>query len=140
MTWVSRKTNLRYRLLTEAEREYATRAGSTTQYAFGDAITHQQAQFDEGKTAEAGSFPPNAWGLHDMHGNVWEWCEDNWHEDYRGNPPADGSIWGGGNESLRVLRGGSWVDGPLILRSADRLRYLPGIRDVSFGFRVARTL
>ena len=75
-----------------------------------------------------------------MHGNVWEWCEDNWHKDYRGNPPVDGSTWGGGDEFRRVLRGGSWNDDPQILRSAFRFRLRPDDRNYIGGFRVARTL
>jgi formylglycine-generating enzyme required for sulfatase activity len=143
VTWLSSKTKKAYRLLTEAEWEYAARAGTTTKYAFGDTITHEQAQFDQesqGKTVEVGRFPANAWGLHDMHGNVWEWCEDNWHGDYSGNPPADGSVWGGGDVSLRVLRGGSWISIPQLLRSADRDADPPDSPGDGVGFRVARTL
>jgi formylglycine-generating enzyme required for sulfatase activity len=138
--WLSRKTGQAYRLLTEAEWEYAARAGTTTQYAFGDAITDQQAQFRQSKTAEVNRFQPNAWGLHDMHGNVWEWCEDNWHENYIGNPPTDGSSWSGGDGSFRVLRGGSWSSNPQFLRSATRSKDRPVYRYNGFGFRVARTL
>jgi formylglycine-generating enzyme required for sulfatase activity len=140
VAWLSRKTGKTYRLLSEAEWEYAARAGTTTRYAFGDTISESQAQFSAGKTVEVGSFPPNRFGLHDMHGNVWEWVEDSWHSDYNG-APLDGSMWTGGNMSLRVLRGGSWlyID-PGSLRSAIRSRYRPGIRDSVVGFRVARTL
>ena len=112
--WLSQKTGKEYRLLSEAEWEYCCRAGTTTKYAFGDSITRQQAQFSEGvwgsakQTVEVGKFPPNAWGLYDTHGNVWEWCEDNWHADYTG-APQDGSVWQGGDISLRVLRGGCLV-------------------------------
>ena len=137
--WLSQETGKSYRLLSEAEWEYCCRAGTTTTCSFGDTIDEKQAQFSQ-RTVEVGSFPANAWGLHDMHGNVWEWCEDNWHENYRGNPPTDGAVWRGGDASLRVLRGGSWDIGPRLLRSADRFRVLPGIRDNYVGFRVARTL
>ena len=139
VTWLARKTGQPYRLLTEAEWEFAARAGTTTKYAFGDTLDKQQAQFSESKTAEVGGFPANAWGLHDMHGNVWEWCEDNWHPTYQG-APQDGSVWQGGDVSLRVLRGGSWYNVPQFLRSAYRFRSPPGIRNYDSGFRVARTL
>ncbi len=80
--WLSRRTGKLYRLLSEAEWEYCCRAGTTTKFAFGDDITQYQAHFDGEQTIEVGTFPPNAWGLHDQHGNVWEWCEDNWHNNY----------------------------------------------------------
>ena len=111
--WLSRKTGKSYRLLSEAEWEFAARAGTTTRYAFGDRITKSQAQFSEGswsstgKTVEVGSFPANRFGLHDLHGNVWEWVEDAWHPNYHG-APVDGSAWQGG-DAQRVLRGGSWM-------------------------------
>ena len=79
-------------------------------------------------------------GLYQVHGNVWEWCEDNWHKDCPGNPPLDGSVWSGGDTSLRVLRGGSWVNNPRFLRSACRVGNLPGGRINDAGFRVASTL
>ncbi len=137
--WLSKASGKPYRLLSEAEWEYCCRAGTTTPYAYGNSITKQQAQFSESSTVEVGKFPPNAWGLHDMHGNVWEWCEDNWHPDYQG-APNDGSVWPGGDTPLRVLRGGSWFLLPQILRSAFRDRYHPGSRNLNIGFRVARTL
>ena len=107
-----------YRLPSEAEWEYACRAGTATPFSFGETISKQQAQFSEGEwgsakqTVPVGSFPPNAFGLHDMHGNVYEWCADPWHDNYEG-APTDGSVWDGGNTSLRVLRGGSWYYDPL---------------------------
>jgi formylglycine-generating enzyme required for sulfatase activity len=143
--WLSGKTGKDYRLLSEAEWEYAARAGTTTKYAFGDAITKRQAQFSEGtwgsakRTVEVGTFSPNDWGLHDMHGNVWEWCQDDWHANYQ-DAPQDGSIWSGSDMSLRVLRGGSWFDYPVSLRSASRNWAQPDYRYYMFGFRVARTL
>jgi formylglycine-generating enzyme required for sulfatase activity len=147
VSWLSRKTGQSYRLLTEAEWEYAARARSTSAYAWGDNIGTGNAncngcgsQWDNKQTASVGSFAPNAFGLYDMHGNVWEWCEDNWHNDYTGTPPADGSVWRGGDELLRVQRGGSWINLPRNLRSAVRDRYPPGNRDYVVGFRVARTL
>jgi formylglycine-generating enzyme required for sulfatase activity len=130
-----------YGLPSEAEWEYCCRAGRTTEYSTGDTITAEQANFDNRNgTTPVSKFSPNRWGLRDMHGNVWEWCEDNWHENYSGNPPSDGSVWRGGNRSLRVLRGGSWCDGPHFLRSADRDRDRPGDRSGFVGFRVASTL
>lgn len=138
--WLSRETHKSYRLLSEAEWEYCCRAGTTAAYSFGDTIDEKQAHFSGNRTVEVGRFPANAWGLHDMHGNVWEWCADNWHSDYSGNPPADGSAWSGGDGSLRVLRGGSWLNYPHILRSADRSRNPPDNHYDEVGFRVARTL
>jgi formylglycine-generating enzyme required for sulfatase activity len=139
VAWLSRETGKTYRLLNEAEWEYAARAGTTTRYAFGDAITSKQAQFDADRTAEVGSFPANSFGLHDLHGNVWEWCEDNWHSNYLG-APIDGSLWAGGDSTQRVLRGGSWPNPPQSLRSAIRDRDRPVVRDYKIGFRLARTL
>jgi len=144
--WLSSKTGKIYRLLTEAEWEYAARAGSATSFAFGDTITKSQAQFSEGayasagRSVEVGAFKPNKFGLHDMHGNVWEWCGDNWHRNYLG-APQDGSLWRGGDGSRRVLRGGSWVSShQVFLRSANRVGEWTGVRTDEHGFRVARTL
>lgn len=146
VAWLSKRTGKSYRLLTEAEWEYSARAGTTTRYAFGNTITKSQAQFSEGtlgsagKTVEAGSFKPNAFGLHDMHGNVWEWTEDHWHENYEG-APLDGTAWTkDGDASRLVLRGGSWVITPRDLRSATRFRNTTDYRINLFGFRVGRTL
>jgi len=145
-SWVSQKTGKPYRLLSEAEWEYCCRAGTTTRYAHGDSITRQQAQFSEGElgsakqTVEVGKFPANAWGLYDMHGNVWEWTEDNWHASYNG-APQDGSVWQGGDASQRVLRGGSWIERkPDHFRSAYRGADWSGHRDSCMGFRLSRTL
>lgn len=141
-----------YRLPSEAEWEYACRAGTTTPFSFGQTITPQQANFDGNytygdgpkgtyheKTMPVGTYPANAFGLYDMHGNVWEWCADRWHETYQG-APADGSVWQGGDPSRRVLRGGSWFYTPQVLRSAYRSGYNPTDRIDFWGFRVARTL
>src|SRR5512147_724040 len=143
--WLANETGHHYRLPSEAEWEYAARAGTTTRYAFGDAITPRDANYSESKlskTTEAGSYPPNAWGLYDMHGNVWEWVEDVWHDSYKG-APNDGSAWtdgeGQNSSSLRVLRGGSWDGDPRDLRSANRGGDGPGSRGSILGFRVART-
>jgi formylglycine-generating enzyme required for sulfatase activity len=148
VAWLSQKTGKTYRLLTEAEWEYAARAGTTTRYYWGDDVGKNNAncngcgsQWDNKQTAPIGSFKPNAFGLYDMAGNVWEWVEDAWHENYIG-APTDGSAWRqGGNTSRRAARGGSWNDNPQILRVAFRSRGLTsGGRGYDFGFRVARTL
>ena len=107
---LSRKTDKNYRLPSEAKWEYACRAGTVTQYYFGDNLTNKQANFNGnvGKTTLIGSYPPNAFGLYDMHGNVWEWCQEYWHENYHG-APSDGRAWlTDGDDSKRILRGGSW--------------------------------
>ncbi|MGB8401989.1 formylglycine-generating enzyme family protein [Bradyrhizobium sp.] len=142
LAWLSRRTGKPYRLLTEAEWEYAARADTSTKYAFGDSINKQQAQFSNGKpgagqTVEVGSFAANAWDLYDMHGNVWEWVEDCYAPSYV-EAPADGSARAVPGCPSRVLRGGSWDYGPRELRSAVRYR-LPVIYRVDeIGFRVAR--
>ena len=146
-SWLSDETGEWYRLPSESEWEYAARAGSTTRYAWGDDIGRNRANCDgcrsrweDDRTAPAGSFAANAWGLHDMHGNVWEWVEDCWHENYA-RAPGDGSAWtSGGNCGRRVLRGGSWVNSPRNLRSADRTWDDADNRRGYVGFRVARTL
>ena len=158
VAWLSLQTGQEYRLLTEAEWEYAARAGSSTQYHFGNSES-QLCSFANGadartmarwrntacsdgvgdQTAQAGTFAANAFGLHDMHGNVWEWVEDCWNDSYVG-APSDGSAWLRGDCSIRVLRGGSWLDPTGNLRSADRNRNATGFRDIYAGFRVARTL
>jgi formylglycine-generating enzyme required for sulfatase activity len=155
---LSKKTGRDYRLPSEAEWEYACRAGTTTPFHFGETITPDLANYDgnytyasgpKGKyrqeTTNVGSFPPNAFGLYDMHGNVWEWCADPWHPNYS-DAPSDGSVWNSGkNEDrrYRMQRGGSWFYVPGICRAAYRVRLGPGIWDGLFGFRavvsVART-
>jgi formylglycine-generating enzyme required for sulfatase activity len=140
---LSQKTGSAYRLPSEAEWEYACRAGTTTPFYFGETISKDQASLGS-QTTDVGSFPANAFGLHDMHGNVWEWCLDHWHSNYEGAPLAeppgtgiDGSAWLSDQEDTRrVLRGGSWFDYPLICRSAYRNLYSPDDRDVNLGFRV----
>jgi formylglycine-generating enzyme required for sulfatase activity len=135
----ARRTGKTYRLLSEAEWEYAARAGTTTRYSFGDTISKTQAQFSAKKTVEVGLFPANRFGLHDLHGNVWEWVEDAWHPNYHG-APVDGSVWRGGDPSQGVLRGGCWVDFPDYLASANRWGHRQDSRGNCTGFRVARTL
>ena len=142
-----------YRLPSEAEWEYAARAGSTTPFHTGATLSSDQANFDgsmaysgTGKglfrqsTQRVGSFPANAFGLHDMLGNVSEWTQDAWHENYEG-APADGTAWtAGGDPARRVLRGGSWYNYSRSLRCAARVNFSKGNRQHSTGLRVARNL
>ena len=144
--WLSGQTGERYRLPSEAEWEYAARAGSVTAYSWGNEIGRNRAncdgcgsQWDNRQTAPVGSFGPNGWGLHDMHGNVWEWVQDCWNGSY-GGAPSDGSAWERGDCSQRVLRGGSWINLPRYLRSAYRNWITTTSRYVIDGFRVARTI
>jgi formylglycine-generating enzyme required for sulfatase activity len=137
-----------YRLPTEAEWEYACRAGTTTPFYFGEAISTEQANYDgnvyasgkkgvnRGKTTPVGSFPGNGWGLHDTHGNVWQWCQD-WHGDYPNKDVTDPQ--GPENGGSRIVRGGSYFNGPAVCRSASRVGVGPGFRSsdyFNFGFRV----
>ena len=160
--WLSRETREKYRLPSESEWEYAARAGAATARYWGegesgqcrhangaDASTKERysdwrwtvASCRDGHahTAPAGSFAANGWGLHDMLGNVWEWTEDCWNGSYAG-APSDGSAWEYGDCAERVLRGGSWLNSPSVLRAANRFWYTTGDRVVDGGFRVARTL
>jgi formylglycine-generating enzyme required for sulfatase activity len=154
---LSLKTGRDYRLPTEAEWEYACRAGSTTPFHFGETITIDLANYrgvdDEdldwsgsyGKgtkgiyrqeTTFVDTFPPNAFGLYDMHGNVWEWCLDHWHNSYQ-DAPVDGSTWiSNDNNAERVVRGGSWDNNPRYCRSAPRYNITPVNRSSNLGFRV----
>lgn len=141
------RTGRTYRLPSEAEWEYSARAGSNTPYSWGATIGRNNAncsacgsRWDYKQPAPVGSFAPNRFGLHDMHGNVREWVQDVWQVSY-GGAPSDGSAWmAGGNHALRVLRGGSWLDGPQDLRSASRSRGWPAEHYTATGFRIARTL
>ena len=142
--WLSNKVGKAYRLLTEAEREYAARAKTTTRYSFGDddAAVSEYAWYKPNSgsaTHPVGQKKPNAFGLFDMHGNVWAWCEDSWHPNYRG-APNDGSAWRTGGTPSRVLRGGSWFRPADGLRSAYRVKFSPEARYNDVGFRVARGL
>jgi formylglycine-generating enzyme required for sulfatase activity len=159
--WLSAQTGRRYRLLSEAEWEYAARAGTTTPFIWGDdpnagcaqangADKTAQGQLPSGfaystcddgavYTAPAGRYAPNKFGLRDMIGNAWEWTEDCYNQTYTG-APTDGSPWRTGDCGRRVLRGGSWFISPLYLRSAFRSRIDPSVRSNGGGFRVARTL
>jgi formylglycine-generating enzyme required for sulfatase activity/uncharacterized caspase-like protein len=148
---LSQKTGREYRLPSEAEWEYACRAGTTTPFHFGETITTELANYDgtytyasepKGKylqqTTDVGSFPPNAFGLYDMHGNVWEWCQDDWHENYI-DAPKDGSVWTSRSGDTKMMRGGSWFINPHYCRSASRYDTYRVERDVIFssvGFRV----
>ncbi len=162
---LSKKTGRNYRLPSEAEWEYGCRAGTKTPFHFGETITPDLANYDsnytyldapKGKyrkeTTDVGSFPPNAFGLYEMHGNVWEWCADPWHKSYEGSP-TDGSVWDEKNNDNRYqksvdlltmsrnddrnrrLRGGSWINPPLFCRSAIPRNFVPDTRDYFFGFR-----
>ena len=145
LRWLTQtnKEGMQCRLPSEAEWEYAARAGTQTQYSWGDDIGKNNAncngcgsEWDDKQTAPVASFPPNQWGLHDMHGNVWEWVQDHWHDNYEGSP-VNGDAWMiGGNDGRRVLRGGSWFDAPNLLRSAVRSLFTPDYRSFDFGFRV----
>ncbi|MEI6065180.1 MAG: bifunctional serine/threonine-protein kinase/formylglycine-generating enzyme family protein [Pseudanabaena sp. ELA748] len=150
---LSEKTGRSYRLPSEAEWEYSCRANTKTPFYFGETITaelvNHNSNYPYGNvlpnksgyrevTTDVGSLPyPNEWGLYDMHGNVWEWCEDVWHENYNGIP-SDGSAWlSGGDQTRRLLRGGSWSYFAFFCRSAYRFRSDTSNRFDSFGFRVA---
>ncbi|MGL6138300.1 MAG: formylglycine-generating enzyme family protein, partial [Planktothrix sp.] len=146
---LSQKIGKIYRLPSEAEWEYACRAKTTSPFYFGETITPDLANYDASntygsgpkgtyrrQTTDVGSFPPNTFGLYDMHGNIWEWCADPWHENYNG-APTDGSVWeSGGNTQYRVMRGGSWYNYPRYCRSAYRNWIEPDVRKRAYGLRV----
>jgi len=152
--WLSKETGEHYRLPTEAEWEYAARAGTTTPFWTGRCITTDQANYDGNseyngcgaqtgvsrqQTVATGSLPANPWGLHEVHGNVWEWVQDPYHDSYAGGP-ADGRAWDAGGGSARVVRGGSWNNQPRRSRAAYRYRFEPEYRGDYLGFRLARTV
>jgi formylglycine-generating enzyme required for sulfatase activity len=150
--WLAASTGKSYRLLTETEREYVTRAGSTTAFWWGATISTDQANYNGNVTYAGGpkgvrrkmtvpvdSFAPNHWGLYNVHGNVWDWTEDCWNATNAGNP-GDGTPRLTGDCSLRVLRGASWNNYPQTLRSARREKEPVNVRASRTGFRVARTL
>lgn len=159
---LSRRTQRPYTLPSEAQWEFACRAGTTTPFHYGETLTTEVANYDgryvyqagpEGEyrktTLDVGNFPANAWGLQDMHGTVSEWCFDLWHDNYHG-APVDGTVWTPGWSQrmrwllrgdsflykLRLLRGGTWIDEPRLCRSAFRRRFPPDSRDFFRGFRV----
>lgn len=151
LTWLRQKTGTAYRLPSEAEWEYAARAGTTTRFSTGDCITTAQANFGgnnpaEGcpkgesreKTLEVGSFAANPFGLFDMHGNVWEWTQDCWKNSYSG-APSDGSATSDGDCSKRVVRSGSWYSSGRELGSATRFGDSRDLRHSLHGFRLSRS-
>jgi len=129
------KTNGGYRLPTEAEWEYACRAGTTTAYSVGDSLTTSDANIAGESIKEVGSYKPNAFGLYDMHGNVWDWCED-WYANYPAGAVIDPK--GPATETYRVLRGGSFVNSESNARSSLRFNYSPSDRPFLGGFRLVR--
>ena len=147
VAWFSKMTGQRYRLLTEAEWEYAARAGTTTTYYWGDEVGAGRAncngcgsQWDAEETSPVGSFEPNAFGLYDMAGNVQQWVQDCSQRSYDDGAPADGSAWTNGDCARRAIRGGSWVTAPQLVRSASRNWFAADGRIDFLGFRVARAL
>jgi formylglycine-generating enzyme required for sulfatase activity len=157
VAWLSKTTGKSYRLPSEAEREYAARAGTTTPFWWGSLISADQSNYDpryystlknkyqvgavqyRGRTMPVSSFSANPWGLYQVHGNVWEWVEDCWNNSYQG-APTDGSARMTGHCGWHVLRGGAWNAYTPRLRVASRGRDLAGGRYTSIGFRVGRTL
>ncbi len=145
---LSQQTGRSYRLPTEAEWEYACRAGTTTPFCFGETIAPKLANYDatqaygsgpkgkpQNQTTDVGDFPANSFGLYDMHGNVWEWCLDGWAENYY-DTPTDGSAWESEGSFIKLLRGGSWNDAPDHCRSAYRRQERKTTKDLNIGFRV----
>ena len=139
--WLVEQTGRPYRLPSEAEWEYAARAGTQTDYWWGDEFDAKWANGDGSvrRTSPVGTYPANRWNLCDTAGNVWEWVQDRWHKNYKVTP-TDGGAWDAGNEDGRVVRGGSWLSIPLNLRSASRVRDWSDEAGGILGFRVARAL
>ncbi|MEE9302764.1 MAG: formylglycine-generating enzyme family protein [Thiotrichaceae bacterium] len=152
--WLSGQTGQTYRLPSEAEWEYAARAGTNTPFSTGDCIHTDLANYDGNysyndcgaktgeyreQTTPVTELPPNLWGLFGVHGNVWEWVEDCWHDNYEG-APKDGSVWQEASCDRRVVRGGGWLSIPQDIRSANRFRFYPDEASFSTGFRIARAL
>ncbi len=152
ISWLNRKTGETYRLLSEAEWEYVARAGQDAPFGTGYEMTAALANFDgkapygssqtgpyRRKTEPVGKYPPNAFGVHDMHGNVYEWVEDCWNADHSGSR-GDGSPRTDGDCKYRVMKGGSWVTHGYQMRAAARVRYVTDYRYDDYGLRLARTL
>ncbi|MBN8446153.1 MAG: SUMF1/EgtB/PvdO family nonheme iron enzyme [Gammaproteobacteria bacterium] len=145
--WLNQASGQRFRLPTEAEWEYAARAGSSTKYSWGNSISCSQARYGQSdgdcgnarSTLPVKSFSANAFGLYDMHGNVWEWAADCWNDNYQG-APSNGSAWQSGDCERLVLRGGSWLNGPRLVRVSDRNGYSASDRNFNYGFRLAQDL
>ena len=150
--WLSKKTGKPYRLPSEAEWEYAARARTTTPFSVGATITPEQANYNGStgygdgpagvnrqQTLAVGSFPANAFGLHDMHGNVWEWTEDCWHDGYADDAPTNGAPYLAKDCGEHAMRGGSWEDPPGEVRAAARIGGRRDEQSSSVGFRVARS-
>ena len=142
--WLSIKTNNNYRLPTEAEWEYACRAGTTTKWSFGndEKELDKYAVYSSNSNSQAdevGTKLRNPWGLYDMHGNVWEWCVDDWLDNYK-ETPRDGKAYKSEKKSSKVVRGGSWVNSADNSRSAYRVDENPTDRSSLRGFRILRTL
>jgi len=153
VSWLSATTKKTYRLLSESEREYVTRAGTTTPFWWGRTISTQQANYDgryvygdgskgdwRQKTVPVDTFPANEWGLYQVHGNIWEWVQDCFYPEAYRKAPTDGSAYVGIECASRVQRGGSWEDSPNYARSASRWTEVPEDRSSTAGLRVARTL
>ena len=138
---LSNHTGRKYRLPSEAEWEYACRAGTTTPFHFGESITSELANYRckeeyRQQSIPVGQFPANAFGLYDMHGNVWEWCFDDWHDNYKG-APKDGTAWiENSNTRRKVMRGGSWSNNPLQCRCAYRFDHYRVNNGLNYSFRV----
>ena len=150
--WLSRIAGGPYRLLSEAEREYVTRAGTTTPFWWGKSVTPEQANYNgnypysgspqkgeyRAKTVPVLSFLPNPWGLYQVHGNVWEWVEDCWHDNYNG-APGDGVPWAGKEPCRHIVRGGGWDRIPQVLDAAYRASFSASYRYTMIGLRVAKS-
>jgi formylglycine-generating enzyme required for sulfatase activity len=151
IAWLNKSTGKKYRLLTEVEREYITRAGTTAPFWWGDSVTTDQANYRgeytygprskiglyRKETTPVDTFDPNPWSFYQVAGNVWDWVEDCYQDSFTG-APTNGSAWTSGDCGRRVLRGGSWGSQPRNLRSAARYRLPPDSRDSYYSFRVAR--
>jgi formylglycine-generating enzyme required for sulfatase activity len=145
---LSKRAGRHYQLPSETQWEYACRAGTVTPFSFGETLTIDVANFNgehtfrgeprgfyRHTTTQGGTFPPNAFGLHDLHGNLWEWCTDNWLDDYSSSP-RDSNSYQDKNNRYRVVRGGSWHEPPDLCRSASRLQVFESEADEFTGFRV----